>query len=811
MNKKTLVVVLAVSLLSILVPKAASAHHVPPGYIKAPGKVYGDHKRNTTYICEKNVTYKNSGTFSNGRRYQVVELSLHGNDNASIHYKELGSALPLSNRKCKSNNASIWGDDWKFHPDKVLAGSDKPIDIAIGGVKNKDETSNFCNFVISNEAKFMTGVLAIQCKLNGSQVAEINDLAAASINGKNLYCAGMPNKGHIKNFEGYPTCSSVKLPGLPVITAQQIHNTIANGMPHDYEGMPTAGFLDSATASSKHAKTINPSAYKYVSEASQPSLFSGGNYFGIKRNGSIVASFPVKTWAINTENGWGPFNTTPDGVVPTKDAHFKPRSLAKVFKEACGGDYKQCKSLKTTVRFTLIYNKKATHDADFTGSAGPTGGDVLDPYQYTNKVAPGKKYSVKIKAWNKGPKKGKLTELFVENENTSLASHSAIGPLSNQAYNGGVNSIIGSDKKYLENQNFCSENSDKPLYCWWWSVSNLPANKNPVYTDFTFKVDESAKQDDEFCFDVYIREKDGPSSQRKKACFKVDIPTKPTLRIKGGDAHAGARLSMTVGDPNCDNSTVTGNVQTHGGGNASYGEYAVSAHGSITGFRSEDDNPLSRNLIFNNDKPNKGGYKIICRPDLAKKVESVTGPEDSPSTINVDTLSSKAHVFKTGSKTINGSTIAASKRLTIVVKGDLKINGNIQYSPNYGNRGGIPALAVIATGNIHIAPGVTRLDGLYVSNQKIITCSDGTSAVLLNLKPKIAGTGSAKACNKPLTINGTVVANEIYFRRTYGNVGGSKVAETISSLPELYIAPPPLTGSLLNLTRENQLDLPPVF
>ena len=100
-----------------------------------------------------------------------------------------------------------------------------------------------------------------------------------------------------------------------------------------------------------------------------------------------------------------------------------------------------------------------------------------------------------------------------------------------------------------------------------------------------------------------------------------------------------------------------------------------------------------------------------------------------------------------------------------------------------------------------------------MSNRKVITCSDGASgaySTLPSFSPKIKTGGAASSCNKSLKINGVVVANEVYFRRTSGDIG-KEAAETISFLPELYLAPPPLTGNLLNLIRENQLDLPPVF
>ena len=138
MTKKTALLLIAV-LIFIAIPKSVFASHPPDG------KNYGDHPRTfLDYICEKKVVYKNSGTRADGKRYQVVELQLLGNDNASIHYNETGSAVPINSRSCNTTlNASMWGNDWRFNPSQVLLGGDQPIDISLGGVASSGEAANF--------------------------------------------------------------------------------------------------------------------------------------------------------------------------------------------------------------------------------------------------------------------------------------------------------------------------------------------------------------------------------------------------------------------------------------------------------------------------------------------------------------------------------------------------------------------------------------------------------------------------------------------------------------------------------------------
>ena len=832
MSKKYLHIsgLVVVALLAISMP--AFAHR--PGWdgSRLDGD-YGDHKRNTTYICEKNVEVVRSGSLADGRRYKVVELRLLGNDNASIHYDERGSLLPLNNKKCTNTNENIWDNDWKFQPSKVTFDGDKPIDISLGGVKSTGSTYDFCGITASSSpaTRIVRSMYGIDCKINGSEIATINDLGAASINGKKLYCVGLPKSGYESNFSGYPTC-----PNNGPQTDTQIYNVIKAGETKDYEGMPTVGYLTRRTIDGGFelsegyynvptVNAINPSAYRYVSENSQPSLIDGTNYFNLNKNGTLVGDVSVKLWAANTENPWGGITGTRDGVVPKRRADFSPPRKANenIAKIACGGNYVQCKSVKSTVMFTLIYNKKTQHDASFTGYSGPLPAGSLNPYQNSNKVLPGKKYSVQIKAWNNGPDNGKLTELFVENKNTSLASHEEMSPIDPAAYKGGVNTILGGDKVYIKNKEFCSEASDKPLSCWFWSVYGLPKNKKTLKTNFTFLVSASAKQNDKICFDVYIREKDAGSSKRKKVCFKVDIPTKPVLKVEGGDARsAGARMSTTAGTACVAEPSYSGDVKTHSSpsGGASYGQYAVMGKGAITGFRSENDSlSTNKNLTFYNNKSTKGGYEVVCREDLAKKIENeplkvtrnnMTGLLSGPA-IN----DSGMYIVKkigTTKFTTTGITIPKGSRKTVVINGDLVINGNIKYpTGGYSSRKQVSALAVIVKGNIHIGKDVDTIEGLFVASGKIITCSNGTSSALGSLKPNIKNSIGRGQCAKPLKIKGAIVANEIYFRRTYGDIGTGKYAETISFLPELYIAPPPFSSNLLELKRNDQLDLPAVF
>jgi hypothetical protein len=313
----------------------------------------------------------------------------------------------------------------------------------------------------------------------------------------------------------------------------------------------------------------------------------------------------------------------------------------------------------------------------------------------------------------------------------------------------------------------------------------------------------------------------------------VPVSRKPILKVTGNDVHAGAIIttdaSKTKNFAACtpDNPLdppPAGDIDTvpvpAAPSTGSTGQYAVSASGRITGFQGDNKSGGSNDLTFNNKNLPLGGYSVICRQDLAQSIApnstdtiNTTITKPAPTTakqiIKYDNGNSNQNYILSNSPA-NGfggvPTIPAGgnrQRLTIIVDGNVQINNNISYDTTYGNRFGIPSFALIATGNIYVAEGVTRLDGLYVSNKTFSTCSNGST--LFN--PAL----TKDTCKNQLTINGALVAHEVYFRRTNGNVGDANPAEKLSFLPELYLSPPPSTSTLVDLTRTGFQDLPPVF
>jgi|GEM_PF-1911450 len=200
----------------------------------------------------------------------------------------------------------------------------------------------------------------------------------------------------------------------------------------------------------------------------------------------------------------------------------------------------------------------------------------------------------------------------------------------------------------------------------------------------------------------------------------------------------------------------------------------------------------------------------------------------------------KQYVYPSG--TLGAQTIPVGSQLAIYVDGNLYINGNITMASGTTLQN-MPYFALIVRGNIYIAPGVSRLDGLYVAQPhsgsvategRIYTCASGLNT--LYLSTQLLG-----SCATPLAINGAVVAQRIKFLRTInsvkdstlnnaapsgeipnfadgsasGNGANTKASEVINFSPELFIAPSPLKDpNAVSASTTNKYDayysLPPL-
>lgn len=299
----------------------------------------------------------------------------------------------------------------------------------------------------------------------------------------------------------------------------------------------------------------------------------------------------------------------------------------------------------------------------------------------------------------------------------------------------------------------------------------------------------------------------------------ITVAAKPYLRVYGGDVLAGSGFGSAC--------TPTDNAEilafNSGSGIGAGAQYGVQSIGSITEFGSA----LTRNqppepdigLTFANTGGGFGGnfgVENICAKDYFSDVSgsnvhnpgaTIGGAATVPGTSSADTYDS----------------VDNGRRVILKRDGDVVINGNIAYAGDgsWTDISQIPSLYLIVRGNIYIARGVTRLDGVFIAQPteddpdttgRIYTCTqnDGDPINADNLYDR---------CRTKLTISGAFVAKQVKFLRTRGTLRNSTNIETSGSCncaevfvysPELWLINPGLTPIDLN-PYDSITSLPPVL
>ena len=147
-----------------------------------------------------------------------------------------------------------------------------------------------------------------------------------------------------------------------------------------------------------------------------------------------------------------------------------------------------------------------------------------------------------------------------------------------------------------------------------------------------------------------------------------------------------------------------------------------------------------------------------------------------------------ASAVKTGDIPIPGVSVPNGVEDAIYVDGNAEITGNIKYSNSYANLGDIPSFKLIVKGNIYIDSSVSEIDGLLVAepdasgnNGVIYTCASGFAAPALKRS-------LYNNCNNQLTVNGSMIAKQVWMTRTSGTLYGNTPAEVVNYTPDTWIS-----------------------
>lgn len=274
------------------------------------------------------------------------------------------------------------------------------------------------------------------------------------------------------------------------------------------------------------------------------------------------------------------------------------------------------------------------------------------------------------------------------------------------------------------------------------------------------------------------------------SCFEV--VAKPYMKVVGGDIAAASctgNSSIIAGWNKLSDDGNTGSLGNQGAG----AQYAAYAQGVIKSFASgqhiarEDSYGYApANLSFANTSTNYSagnfGGNFGGTPCPSNYYDSsVVNSSDTKQWPGIGAAVGEpgVKVFKSqGTTYLTGSTdttIDPARNIRLYVDGDVIVTRNI-----FANYAGImdvaqmPNLTLVAKGNIHISPNVSELNGIFISEKSIYTCSNGTNPIRTDdfIAPRSpAANGSQYSqCANRLTVNGAVVAKKVHLLRTAGSM-----------------------------------------
>lgn len=269
----------------------------------------------------------------------------------------------------------------------------------------------------------------------------------------------------------------------------------------------------------------------------------------------------------------------------------------------------------------------------------------------------------------------------------------------------------------------------------------------------------------------------------------VVVGKRPKTRILGSDL-----LVRGGTDTSISSKTVGGSSRTFG----SWVEYAIFATGSIT-------KTASGSAFADTGMPTDNSVSAACRYSTLSFVNVPTTPEGSTvctgtgGTIggysNISAVPNIGSSFTADNANLSGtvmpqnlgsgvypaasltmgnpaipSVLPGARSVIIKAAGTVKIVGDLLYSNGpYTRISDVPQLVIIA-GNIDIADNVKRIDAWLVAKDGYInTCSSYNGATLA-----VNAGLSVNMCQNKLVVNGPVMANNLYLRRTAGSESGTK-------------------------------------
>lgn len=289
-----------------------------------------------------------------------------------------------------------------------------------------------------------------------------------------------------------------------------------------------------------------------------------------------------------------------------------------------------------------------------------------------------------------------------------------------------------------------------------------PRTFDPV---FQYNVPDDTPVGTKICFTASVSRPTQEASPvwRHSTLQCIVVGKKPKLQVWGGDVRSGGKIETST-------STITSLSSTYG----SWGEYGALSKEANRGFASGSglNNGSSgstqstwSNLTFANTGGGAGcsfgcyNFSLSSAGLVSQFVAQASAP---PVVADLNSLTSGT--YRAHDVTLSGTTIASGKTIVLVATGTVTIDGSIAYEDiEYTDIRAIPQV-IIKAPSINIRNAATQVDAwlLAVSDSgsgTLNTCSD----------VGIAANLTADICNNQLVINGPVVADTVYLRRTAGS------------------------------------------
>lgn len=258
-------------------------------------------------------------------------------------------------------------------------------------------------------------------------------------------------------------------------------------------------------------------------------------------------------------------------------------------------------------------------------------------------------------------------------------------------------------------------------------------------------------------------------------------------------------------------------------------ETAIQSNGNVTGVtsaykRAAVATASLKRLTFANTSGTWGGaFNASPPPVLNFTIPASAGAFPGLAGVANNTV----REYVNSGSSFAGGTVATGARVTVYVNGNVRITGNVVYSGSgsYSVSTAVPHFRLVAKGDIYVSSGVSRLDGEYIAEGSLYTCHNAGWAT-----PIASATANFyTSCNNSLTVNGTLVGDNIKLTRTLGHYrnaatndgswcgaaycGGGNIAEVVQFTPELFLSRPapsrensPTSGKYNSIT-----SLPPLF